>query len=76
METTSTRTLRIVDASLNRIGEGLRLLEDLARLLLNDATLEVLDAGADSVAVISAVLQAESPEKATRQIAARFEVQK
>ena len=30
---------RIVDASLNRIGEGLRLLEDSARLLLNDATL-------------------------------------
>ena len=30
---------RIVDASLNRIGEGLRLLEDSARLMLNDATL-------------------------------------
>ena len=35
----SHRTLRIIDASLNRIGEGLRLLEDLARLLLNDAVL-------------------------------------
>ena len=33
------RTLRIIDANLNRIGEGLRLLEDLARLLLNDAEL-------------------------------------
>ena len=33
------QTLRIVDANLNRIGEGLRLLENLARLLLNDATL-------------------------------------
>jgi len=31
--------LRIVDANLNRMGEGLRLLEDLARLQLNDATL-------------------------------------
>ncbi len=31
--------LRIIDANLNRIGEGLRLLEDLARLQLNDAAL-------------------------------------
>ncbi|MEE9583540.1 MAG: thiamine phosphate synthase, partial [Dehalococcoidales bacterium] len=31
--------LRIIDANLNRIGESLRLLEDLARLLLNDAVL-------------------------------------
>ena len=31
--------LRIIDASLNRIGEGLRFLEDLARLMLNDAVL-------------------------------------
>ena len=27
---------RIIDANLNRIGEGLRLLEDVSRLLLND----------------------------------------
>ena len=33
------QTLRIIDANLNRIGEGLRLLEDLARLLLNDTSL-------------------------------------
>ena len=33
------QALRIVDANLNRIGEGLRLLEDLARLLLNDTAL-------------------------------------
>ena len=33
------QTLRIVDANLNRIGEGLRFLEDLARLLLNDTAL-------------------------------------
>jgi len=33
------KALRIIDANLNRIGEGLRLLEDLARLILNDATL-------------------------------------
>jgi len=32
-------TLRIIDASLNRIGEGLRLLEEMARLTLNDAIL-------------------------------------
>ena len=35
----TSQTLRIVDASLNRIGEGLRLLEDIARLLLNDTSL-------------------------------------
>lgn len=35
----SKQTLRIVDTNLNRIGESLRLLEDMARLLLNDATL-------------------------------------
>ena len=36
---TSKTALRIVDANLNRIGESLRLLEDIARLLLNDAVL-------------------------------------
>jgi len=41
-----------------------------------DNAADVLAAGADSVAVISAVLQAESPEEAARQIAARFEIQK
>ncbi len=35
----SHQTLRIVDANFNRIGEGLRLLEEIARLLLNDAAL-------------------------------------
>ncbi|MBI3040387.1 MAG: thiamine phosphate synthase [Chloroflexi bacterium] len=35
----SEQTLRIIDANLNRTGEGLRLLEDIARLLLNDAAL-------------------------------------
>jgi len=38
-ESISSQILRIIDANLNRIGEGLRLLEDLARLLLNDAVL-------------------------------------
>ncbi len=33
----SQQSLRIVDANLNRIGESLRLLEDIARLILNDA---------------------------------------
>jgi len=32
-------TLRIIDANVNRIGEGLRVLEDIARLLLDDAAL-------------------------------------
>jgi len=32
-------TLRIIDANLNRIGEGLRVLEDIARLVLNDQAL-------------------------------------
>ena len=35
----SPQTSRIIDANLNRIGEGLRLLEDIARLLLDDAAL-------------------------------------
>jgi len=35
----SSQTSRIIDANLNRIGEGLRLLEDIARLLLDDAAL-------------------------------------
>jgi thiamine-phosphate pyrophosphorylase len=33
------QTLRILDANCNRIGEGLRFLEDVARFLLNDAAL-------------------------------------
>ena len=33
------KTLRIIDANLNRIGEGLRVLEDVARLVLDDAAL-------------------------------------
>ncbi len=39
MDKMSEQVLRLVDANLNRIAEGLRLLEDLARLLLDDATL-------------------------------------
>ena len=35
----SRESLRIIDANLNRIGEGLRVLEDVARLLLNDVSL-------------------------------------
>ena len=33
------QTLRIIDANLNRIGEGLRVLEEIARLWLDDADL-------------------------------------
>jgi thiamine-phosphate pyrophosphorylase len=33
------RTLRVIDANCNRIGEGLRFLEDVARFVLNDASL-------------------------------------
>lgn len=39
MEAISKDTLRIIDANLNRIGEGLRVLEEIARLSLNDAYL-------------------------------------
>jgi thiamine-phosphate pyrophosphorylase len=35
----SEQRLRIIDANLNRAGEGLHLLEDLARLILNDVNL-------------------------------------
>ncbi|MFC1861726.1 thiamine-phosphate pyrophosphorylase [Chloroflexota bacterium] len=35
----SHQTLRIIDASLNRVGEGLRFLEEIARLVLDDAVL-------------------------------------
>ena len=38
-EAISQPTRRIIDASFNRLGEGLRLLEDIARLQLNDASL-------------------------------------
>jgi thiamine-phosphate pyrophosphorylase len=31
--------LRLIDANLDRVGEGLRVLEDIARFLLNDATI-------------------------------------
>jgi thiamine-phosphate pyrophosphorylase len=39
LEVTFNQTWRIIDANLNRIGEGIRVLEDVARLLLNDVTL-------------------------------------
>ncbi len=39
LETLPHQTLRIIDANLNRVGEGLRLLEEIARLLLNDTAL-------------------------------------
>lgn len=39
MKTGPANTLRIIDANLNRIGEGLRVLEEFARLSLNDAAL-------------------------------------
>ncbi len=39
MEGKSHQTLRVIDANLNRVGEGLRLLEEIARFLLNDAAL-------------------------------------
>ncbi len=42
--------------------------------ITKDNTAEVIAAGADSVAVISAILGADSPEEASRQIADRFKV--
>ncbi|MFC1965670.1 thiamine phosphate synthase [Chloroflexota bacterium] len=38
-ESISRQTLRIIDASLNRVGEGLRFLEEIARLLLDEVVL-------------------------------------
>jgi len=38
-EAMSSQRLRIIDANLNRAGEGLHLLEDIARLMLNDGGL-------------------------------------
>ena len=63
--------------------EGLRLIKKKVKLPLvaiggitQANAAEVVAAGADSVAVISAILQARSPEEAARQIAARLEEQK
>jgi thiamine-phosphate pyrophosphorylase len=39
MKTILVNQLRIIDANINRIGEGLRVLEEFARLSLNDASL-------------------------------------
>ncbi len=39
MSEISNQALRIIDANLNRIGEGFRVLEDIARLVLDDAGL-------------------------------------
>ncbi len=44
--------------------------------ITTDNATEVMEAGADSVAVISAVLQAEAPEKAARQIVDRLKTRK
>ena len=44
--------------------------------ITKDNASEVVAAGADSVAVISAISAAESPEEAARQLADRFEVDK
>ena len=38
-DSTAQQTLRIIDASLNRVSEGLRFLEEIARFLLNDTAL-------------------------------------
>ena len=38
-QSASSRILRIIDANYNRISEGLRLLEEIARMLLDDAGL-------------------------------------
>ena len=39
MEKLPKETLRIIDANVNRIGEGLRVLEDIGRLMLNSSDL-------------------------------------
>ena len=39
MNTLDNNTLRIIDANLNRAAEGLRVIEDIARLYLNNGTI-------------------------------------
>jgi len=39
VEEVNGQALRIIDANINRLGEGLRVLEDVARLVLDDAVL-------------------------------------
>jgi thiamine-phosphate pyrophosphorylase len=63
--------------------EGLRQIRQAVSLPLvaigginRDNAAEVLDAGADSVAVISAILKAKDIEEATREIIAALEVEK
>src|SRR4030042_4026897 len=54
------RTLRIIDANLNRMGEGLRVMEDAARFLLNDAALsEELKALRHELTRVDEALQAQ-----------------
>jgi len=74
--TTSKATAKVIGL------EGLRQIRQAVTLPLvaiggitQDNAAEVIAAGASSVAVISAILQAESPEEAARQIVARIEVQ-
>jgi len=58
--------LRIIDASMNRIGEALRAIGGINM----DNVAKVVAAGADSVLIISA----DNPEEAARQIVERLEV--
>ena len=62
--------LRIIDAGMNRIGEALRAIGGINM----DNVAKVIAAGADSVLTISAVLSADNPEEAARQIVERLEV--
>jgi len=39
LEMENQKTLRIIDANLNRLGEGLRVLEEVSRFILNDTAL-------------------------------------
>jgi thiamine-phosphate pyrophosphorylase len=74
--TTSKETAKVIGL------DGLRQIRQAVALPLvaiggitKDNAAEVIAAGASSVAVISAILQAGSPEEAARQIVARLEVQ-
>jgi thiamine-phosphate diphosphorylase len=74
--TTSKETAKVIGL------EGLRQIRQAVTLPLvaiggitKDNAAEVIAAGASSVAVISAILQAGSPEEAARQIVARLEAQ-
>ena len=74
--TTSKETAKVVGLeTLRQIRQGVTLPLVAIGGITKDNVAEVMAAGADSVAVISAVVQAKAPEEAARQIVTRIEAQ-